>query len=123
MLRWIYNLITPAPPARFTVGSTVVGISIPVASAVKARELRQVRSGVRWNEETRGWVYQLGVDGGWHNEDFLEAASDKFPMRPSKDDFVYEPDLPDAELEQVKAEIRAHFGIGNGKYKDHRVSD
>ena len=97
MLHWLYNLVTPAPTPRFVVGDIVIGISMAEPGIITALRLQQVRGGLRWNEETRGWVYQVG--GTWHGEDFFETAIVSHP-----------PDLSDAELAQVRAEIRAHFG-------------
>lgn len=73
MLRWLYNQFVLAPPPRFPVGSTVVGVSLLRPGVVVARRLDQVRNGLAWNEETRGWMYQIDTpDGPWHNEDILE---------------------------------------------------
>lgn len=105
MLRWLYNLVTPAPTARFAIGQTANSSKLLHPGVVVDYRLQQVRYGRRWNEETRGWMYQLGDFGGpWFNEEFLT------PVRLSADGLVWEPDLPDAELEQIKAEIRAEFG-------------
>lgn len=76
MLRWLYNLYTPPPEPEFAIGELVQSSYVHPPVPVVRRELQQVRSGWRWNEETRGWMYQLAYpyNAFWFEENILHKC-------------------------------------------------